>query len=102
MHQNGNKVVHKDYVRRDNPQGNKQHLYVANLEKRKEAGADKIVNEFYEIRGRRNGEGLFTIMGMLRNWTWKRHFAPKRWREGVCNVFFLDTSHYGSRGSIEG
>ena len=58
---------------------------VVELENRKASRADEIVNEFM----RYGGEGMLmvTMMVMLYIWIWKNEYAPKRWREGVVNLF---------------
>ena len=57
----------------------------AELNNRKAAGADQIVNEFMKY----GGAEMRIMLVMLYNWIWKNEYAPRRWREGAIHSKLL-------------
>ena len=78
MHQKGKTVSGSEWLQREFMREQVKEC-VAQLENRKAAGADQIVDEFINY----SGEGTLTMMDMLFNWMWGNEYAPRRWREGV-------------------
>ena len=73
------RVVQREFTREEV----KKCVLILRIKDRKTAGADQIVNEFLNFRG----QGMRTMMVMLRNWIWKNKHAPRRPRGVVVKLF---------------